>query len=283
MQEQLRDHYNNPLLQSQIEKAMGALDLSPETVTHTDLAPIEEFHIGGRAATEALLPLLRLGEGHEALDIGCGTGGTARYAAATYGCDVTGIDLTPVFIETGKSLSAWLNLSARVTLERRSALDTGLDDGRFDAAWMFHVGMNIAEKRELFAELTRILKPGAGLLVYDIMRGEDETTPLTFPLPWASDASHSYVASPDDYEAAMETAGLIIDGVTPRQDLAERFFDRMTSGGTGANSPLATSLLMGADAAEKTSNLLAAWRSGQIIPVQILARKPANPPVAETD
>lgn len=55
------------------------------------------------------------------LDVGCGLGGTSRFIAPRYGCQVTGIDLTREYIETGRALCAWVGLSGRITLAEKSA------------------------------------------------------------------------------------------------------------------------------------------------------------------
>ena len=268
------DHYNRADLLSRIERAIGELGRSPDTVSIDELAPVEEFHIGARAATVALLPGLKLTEDMTALDVGCGTGGVSRFAAHRYGCKVEGIDLTPGFIEAGKAINAWLKLSTKVHLRCASALDMSFEDDMFDAAWMFHVGMNIGEKRELFTGVFRTLKPGGRFLVYDIMRGEDETSDLVFPLPWASSAEISHVRTQDDYETALGAAGFAIDKTVARHDLAGPFFDRVEANKGKPPPPLSTASLMGENAAEKIANLNAAYRSGKIVPVEILARKP---------
>lgn len=268
------EHYNEPDLLSRIERAIGAIDRSPDTITIEEIAPLEEFHIGGRAATAALIPGLEIQEDHRVLDIGCGTGGVARYVAYRYGCKVDGIDLTQNFIEAGKTISSWLKLSSRVRLQCGSALAMDFEDETFDAAYLFHVGMNIETKGELFSEVKRVLKPGGRLLVYDILRGEDETSNLAFPLPWASEAEISHVQTVDHYERHVEQTGFAIHHIKPRRDLADPFFDRIEES-TGNPPPvLGTATLMGKTAPEKIANLLAAYRKGQIEPVEILAVKP---------
>ena len=269
------DHYNRADLLSRIERAIGTLDRTPDTVSIDELAPLEEFHVGGRAATVALLPDLKLTEETHALDVGCGTGGVSRFAAHRYGCEVDGIDLTPGFISAGKAISSWLKLSSKVHLHCASALHMPFEDETFDAAWMFHVGMNIREKRELFAQVFRTLKPDASFLVYDIMRGEDDASDLVYPLPWASDSAISHVRTPDEYEAALEAAGFAIDKVRPRHDLADPFFDRVKANAGKPPPPVSTGALMGDDAAAKIANLHACYRAKKVVPVQILARKPA--------
>ncbi|MEQ9316906.1 MAG: methyltransferase domain-containing protein, partial [Henriciella sp.] len=163
---------------------------------------------------------------------------------------------------------------AKVHLHCDSALATPFDDETFDAAYMMHVGMNIEAKGELFSEMKRVLKPGGRLLVYDIMRGEDETSSLTFPLPWASAAEISHVRAPERYELHLEQAGFAIHHIKPRRDIADEFFRRIEDSQGKPAPPLSTATLMGKTAADKIANLLAAYRADQIVPVEILAKKP---------
>jgi ubiquinone/menaquinone biosynthesis C-methylase UbiE len=82
----------------------------------------------------------------EVLDVGCGLGGAARFVASRYGCHVTGIDLTPEFIETAKVICGWVNLDSHISLHQGSALAMPFADRAFDRAYMLHVGMNIDDK-----------------------------------------------------------------------------------------------------------------------------------------
>ena len=124
--------------------------------------------------------------------MGAGLGGPARLCAATHGCTVRGIDLTPEYIAAGNAISSWPAIAAatggRVTLAVADALDMSAEvaDGSVDAAYMLHVGMNIADKRGLAAEIFRALRSGGRFGVFDMMAGAGEGAALAFPLPFAS-------------------------------------------------------------------------------------------------
>ena len=168
----LVEHYGGDDLVSAIEAGLAATGKAPNEATIDDLGPVDEFHVGGRPATLALCEQLGLAGGAElsVLDIGCGIGGTARCLASNFDCRVTGIDLTPAYVEAARTLSGWTGLTGRVTFEAGSALAMPFPDDSFDVAVMLHVGMNIEDKAALFAEAARVLRPGGRFGVYDIVR-----------------------------------------------------------------------------------------------------------------
>src|SRR5260370_6973624 len=57
----------------------------------SDLAALDQFHVGGLAATQELARLFSPSRGSYVLDIGSGLGGPSRYLPATYGCPVIGL------------------------------------------------------------------------------------------------------------------------------------------------------------------------------------------------
>ena len=125
-----------------------------------DLMPVDEFHTRGRKATREMADLVNLKDTDRVLDVGCGLGGTARFLANEYKCNVNGIDLTEVYIAAGKRLTEFVNLSDRVALRHGSALDLPHEDEIFDIVWTQHVQMNIADKQRFYSEIARVLKPG---------------------------------------------------------------------------------------------------------------------------
>ena len=267
------EHYTSGGLLERIVAGLRATGVKPADATPADLNPVDEFHIGGHAATEELVAQAGLGPDMRVLDIGSGLGGTARHIAGYVGCHVTGIDLTREFVATATELSAMVGLGSRTRFRVGSALAMPFKDASFDAALLVHVGMNIPDKRRLMAEAARVLRPGAPFLVYEVMR--TGAGALDFPVPWASVPRDSFVATPGEYRDAARAAGFTVEAERERRDFALDFFRRLQARFTaGGPPPLGSHLITGATAAEKIANQIANIESGRIAPVEMILRAP---------
>lgn len=271
----IANHYTHGSLLNTIREGVQKLGKTIDSVHIDDLGPVDEFHIGGRVATESFLDQLDIRAAHHVLDMGCGLGGASRFAVQRYGCRVTGVDLTPEYVETGNVLCTWVGLSDRITLEVADATTLSHPDDAFDRAYMMHVGMNIADKERLASELYRVVRPGGRVGIYDIMRvGDGE---LTFPVPWATEPEGSSVASPTAYKAALEGAGFNIVAERNRRDFSLEFFAQLQSKVASAKGPPALGLhiLMGSTAPVKIKNMIENISRNLIAPVEIFAEKAA--------
>jgi ubiquinone/menaquinone biosynthesis C-methylase UbiE len=269
----ISQHYTHGNLLGAIEGSVSKLGKSIDSVTVDDLAPVDEFHIGSRIATEHLLGPLGFTESDHVLDIGCGLGGAARFVASKYGSRVDGIDLTPEYIDTGNVLCGWVGLDKRVTLQQGSALALPFEDGVFDGAYMLHVGMNIPDKATLFGEVSRVLKPGARFAVYDIMRtGAGD---LSYPVPWAGDDRASFLATPEEYCKLLQQAGFTVSAENPRGEFALQFFKQMQEKvkANGGPPPLGLHTLMQDSTPMKLKNMIDNIAAGRIAPVEIISCK----------
>jgi ubiquinone/menaquinone biosynthesis C-methylase UbiE len=270
VEDQVAQHYARGDLTQAIFDALSAAGKDLGRLTPDDLAPVDEFHTGGRQATVALAEQVDFARDMHLIDIGCGIGGPSRYFAAQRGCRVTGIDLTHDYVATADALARHVGLSARVAYRQASALALPFEDGTFDGAYMMHVGMNITDKPALFGEVRRVLKTEALFAVYDMMRiGEGE---LRFPLHWAVTREMSSVASPADYRAALKGAGFEIVKARDRGDFARAFFREVAAKSGGEPPPLGIHLLMKTQVAEKLANVVAGLEGGVIAPIELICR-----------
>lgn len=259
-------HYGSSGLFDRIAGALEAAGLSVGEIDADLLAGVDEFHLGGRAATDALLADVGLQPGSSVVDVGCGIGGAARVIARR-GCTVVGVDLTPEFVDVAVKLTAALGLDGQARFEVGNALELPVDDDSADLVTLLHVGMNIADKATLMNEVARILCVGGTAAVYDIMRvGEGH---IAFPTPWASSADHSFVASPDEYVEAFLEAGFVEAAITDRRPLVQQAIATQQAN----PPPVHLGHLMGPQFSEMFANLLPLVAGGVMAPMQIIARK----------
>jgi ubiquinone/menaquinone biosynthesis C-methylase UbiE len=272
-QQDVSKHYTHGNLVAAIRSGIESLGKTTNSVTVDDLAPVDEYHIGGRQASKDFLGQLNLTPEKHVLDVGCGLGGTARFVASSYGCQVTGIDLTPEFIETGKVLCGWVGLDNRISLHLGSALAMPFVDRAFDCACMLHVGMNIDDKAKLCLEVSRVLRSNSLFGIYDVMRiGDGE---LTYPVHWAKTAASSAVAKPAQYREALEKAGFAVIAERNRRDFALAQYDqlRVRTAAAGGPPPLGLHLLMGRNTPDYVRNMIENVSTGRIAPVELIGRK----------
>jgi len=263
-------HYGQHDLTQKLLAALSASGVDPDRLTVDDLGPVDEFHIGGRAATKHAIAKMALTADMHVLDVGCGIGGASRYLASAIGCRVTGIDLTPQYVDAARELSRRTGLGDRITYEVASALAMPLADAGFDAAITLHVAMNIKDRDGLYAEVARVLKPGAQFCVYDVMQGPGEA-PL-YPVPWADTAETSHLTTPAETQSLLERAGFAVEQVEDRRDFAVAFFRERLSPAPDGPEPIGLYLIM-SNPRVKFDNMLANVEQDRVSPVVMIARK----------
>ena len=189
---------------------------------------------------------------------------------------MTGIDLTAEYTAVARTLSEWTGQQDSLRFETAGALDMPFADESFDGALQLHVGMNIADKSALFAEVFRVLRPGSRFVVYDIMRKADGE--VAFPVPWASDPATSFVDDSPTYRGAMSAAGFEVVEERDRTDFAQDFFAALQEriAREGGPAPLGLHLIMGPDARVKIANMVRAVSDGLLAPTEMVGQKPAS-------
>lgn len=114
-------HYEHGALEKAILDALKSTGKDPDKLTAADLAPVDEFHIGGRQATMDLAAQLDLPRGARVLDVGSGIGGPSRCLASERGWRIDGIDLTPEYVRVAEQLSRRTGLGDAVSYRQASA------------------------------------------------------------------------------------------------------------------------------------------------------------------
>ena len=114
--------------------------------------------------------------------------------------------VSPVlFVRGTGGLNRLTGLEDRIAVHKGSALDLPFPDDTFDVVWMQNVGMNIADKRKLYSEICRVLKPGGRFAFQEMAAGKAATT--YFPLPWASDPADNFLVSVEEMGSLLGESG----------------------------------------------------------------------------
>lgn len=253
----LEAHYAARDIEARILAAVRAAGLNPEQrLSPEELGALDHFHTGGLRASRELLDLAQIRSEDRVLDIGAGLAGPARLIASALGCRVDCLELSPDFCAGAVLLNRLTGLDDRIEVHRGSALDLPFVDDSFDVVWMQNVGMNIAEKRTLYAEIHRVLKPGGRYAFQEMAAGDAAT--CHFPLPWATDPADSFLVTTDEIRSLLGGSGFITELF---EDTSEAHL-RMTSVDV-APSPLTLAVYVD-NLAQKAGNARRSLQEGQI-------------------
>lgn len=270
--ESIQTHYARAGLAERILTALEKAGKDSTRLTPEDLAPIDEFHIRGRAATLELARSARVDSAKRVLDVGSGIGGTSRCLAREFGCHVTGIDLTEEYCRTAAMLSERTGLAEFVEFRQGDATTLPFPDASFDIVWTEHVAMNIPDKPKFYQEMYRVLKPEGTLAIYDILAGP--IGPVHFPVPWARTPESSFLATPDELRGLLGQAGFHIEAWTDTTEAARAWFvalaEKIRQQGV---APLGFHVLLGEDFAVMAQNQRRNLEEARIVLAQIVARR----------
>ena len=130
------------------------------------------------ASTKALLHMVcehdPARDGLEVVDLGAGAGGAAHLVSKATGAHVHCVDLCPNLNRDNLRVAGEIGLAAKITASVGSfdALPGDWEE-RFDWAWSQDAFCHSADRRVLFSEVARVLKPGGTLVFSDIFRDEN--------------------------------------------------------------------------------------------------------------
>jgi SAM-dependent methyltransferase len=267
----VRQHYGAESLLASIDLALRRAGFGDRNIGWADLAPLDQFHVRGLGATRELAEELGIDQGAKVLDVGSGLGGPARFLAATYGCHVTGIDLSKPFVDAAQMLTERAGLSDRVAFRQANALNLPFADESFDHAWTQHVAMNIADRSAFYASMRRVLRPGGCLAIDDVVAGDGG--PPIFPVPWARVPENSFLLTPEAMREAVAGAGFAEVSWADKTDAALAWAAEMQTKREAKPTPLGLHIVMGPQFAEMAANLGRSLQEGRVRLVQaIMAR-----------
>jgi ubiquinone/menaquinone biosynthesis C-methylase UbiE len=246
----VRDHYRATGLTGRLKIALTVLGPEDQRLTPQQLGALDQFHTRGLAATAELAKLAGITADMSVLDVGSGVGGPARFLAATYGCRVTGIDLSEPFVDAARYLTQRTGQSEQVSFHAASALELPSDESRFDVVLLQHVAMNIADRARLYREIRRVLKPGGRFATFDVVANGSEPY---YPVPWARTPTTSFLLTADATREAIEQAGFRTLAWQDDTEAAKAWITQLRA--SGPPPSLNLGVVMGPDFAQLSANL----------------------------
>jgi ubiquinone/menaquinone biosynthesis C-methylase UbiE len=246
----VRDHYRATGLTERLKAALTTFGPEEQQLTPLQLATLDQFHTRGLAATTELARLAGIAADMSVLDIGSGIGGPARFLAATYGCQITGVDLSEPFVDAARYLTERTGQSGQVSFQTASALELPFDDGRFDVALLQHVAMNISDRARLYREILRVLKSGGKFATFDVVLNSGDPH---YPVPWARTPATSFLLTAAATREAIEAAGFRMLAWQDDSEAAKAWIAQVRA--SGPPDPANLGVVMGPDFAQLAANL----------------------------
>lgn len=231
-------------------------------VSRSDISRVDEFHVRGAEVSNELVQEIYLNDA-KVLDVGCGLGGSSRMLADRFNCQVTGIDLCEEYVSTAQKLSELVGLTDQTEFIHGDALNLPFKDSSFDIVWTQHVQMNIADKAKFYSEIKRVLNDEGALVYYDIFKKGKED--VNYPLPWANNASISFLESIQLVDALLNNLGFVklqtSDQTNKAKNSLINSFENIKKNGL---PKLSLNVLMGNSTNKKLVNILKAIEGNKI-------------------
>jgi sarcosine/dimethylglycine N-methyltransferase len=231
MEEKIINHYSGTSqsggdLKDRIVTALTGAGKDLENLVLKDLSVIDQLHTGGYLATYDIFEKANLNPGAKVLDAGCGIGGSSRLLAKKFQFKVTGIDIVDEFILTADFLTDLVanntSLKDLIEFKQGSVLELPLPECTYDAVLSQHILMNIKEKEILFKEFNRVLKPGALLLLHEVVQKKEGVIDL--PVPWATSHDISFLNTWDELLSTSKNADFELVYYSDKKEQAEKWW-----------------------------------------------------------
>ncbi len=162
-----RDYYNSSDADTFYHEIWGGEDIHIG-ISQNDGESISE---ASRRTVETMaIRLLHREPGTAVLDLGSGYGGSARFLARRRELDVVCVNLSEKQNARNRTLNKAAGLTDRITVLDGSFEDIPCGDGEFDVVWTQDAILHGSDRRQIFSEVNRVLKPGGEWIFTDPMQ-----------------------------------------------------------------------------------------------------------------
>ena len=259
-------------IHSRVHLALTKANLVNKKLEIEELFPIDQYHARGIAATVDLGKRMPIKKNQSILDIGCGLGGPARYYAKEFECIITGIDITPSFVEIGNEFNKITSMSNKVELKVGNGEILNFKNETFDGAYSQHVTMNISEREKFFSEAFRVLKKG-GFFAFTEHGLGIKGNPI-FPLPWADNKKMSFLLPPEETILLLKKVGFSNIEIVETGDKYISGYEKLTNPSPKKEKPiLGIHVIGGESMKERSVNSMKSIKENRTLPFEVVCKK----------
>lgn len=176
----------------------------------------DSFHPGGTQLTECLGNLLALTRESHMLDVASGCGTSAFHLAESFGCMVTGVDLSEENVRLATAEASQRGLARQISFQLGDAERLPFGDKTFDAIICECAFCTFPSKPVAAQEFFRVLKPGGQLGLSDLTRTEKTPPGLEGLLSWIACIGDALPA--ERYVAILQHAGFEVHNIEDHND-----------------------------------------------------------------
>jgi len=138
----------------------------------------QAFHFASRAEGQSfddsliahehrLAKFLKVGKEHKILDVGCGVGGPMRAIARFTGARITGINNNAYQLARLDMHNAKGGLAGQCDGVKADFMKQPFADNTFDGAYSIEATCHAPDRRAIYAEVLRVIKPGTYYAMYE--------------------------------------------------------------------------------------------------------------------
>jgi sterol 24-C-methyltransferase len=211
---------------------------------------------------------LRIEPGDAVIDVGCGIGGPARSIARFSGAHVTGVNNNAYQVERARALTARAGLHDACAFEVGDFMMLRHPEGNFAGAFAIESTAHAPDKAACFAEVHRVLAPGASFVGYEwcLTPAYDRHSVVHRRIKAGIEKGNGLpdLATIDGVHTALERAGFEVVGIEDRaaaSDPSTPWYLPLTGRGVGPRE-----LLMKPISRWVTHRIVGALESAGVLP-----------------